>query len=85
MRGDEQVLLSTDQFQSVYRLLQEGICKKDSGMKELASCLFSSASARPALERDEWWSGLIGVDMHPSQNAFQVFSLTFFVGMHPFL
>lgn len=70
-----QLLLTTEQFKAVYEHLAQHI-SGSADMKMLSSYLLKSSQSEPdlaaqILKDGEWWCGLLGMDLHPRQNAFQ--------------
>ena len=75
------MLLTTQQFKAVYNIISEHI-KKSLDMKMLYQSLHhvdssipEAESARAVIEQGEWWSSLVGMDLHPRQNSYQVCAL----------
>lgn len=75
------MLLTIDQFRAVYQQVSTHILKCPE-KQMLAACLLKSPCpqtctmlpeemASEIISSGSWWSGLIGVDLHPRQNAFQ--------------
>lgn len=74
-----QILVTTAQFKAIYEHIAEHIAS-NACMMQLASCLKLVPSCsgtsemevtKNLLQKNHWWSGLLGLDLHPRQNAFQ--------------
>lgn len=77
-----QILVTTEQFRAIYQHVVQHI-QTNPEMQLLSSVLLNSTGDEDApkkanmlLDNDKWWSGLLGMDLHPQKNAYQGLACT---------